>query len=33
MTTRLEQAWTEVSKLSPEEQDAFADKEQEHASC
>lgn len=25
MATRLEQAWTEVSKLSPEEQDAFAD--------
>ena len=25
MTTRLEQAFTEVSKLSPKEQDAFAD--------
>ncbi len=25
MTTRLEQAWREASKLSPEEQDAFAD--------
>ncbi len=25
MTTRLEQAFTEASKLSPKEQDAFAD--------
>lgn len=25
MTTRLEQAFTEVSRLSPKEQDAFAD--------
>ena len=25
MTTRLEQAWTEASKLSPKEQDALAD--------
>ena len=25
MTARLEQAWTEASKLSPEEQDALAD--------
>ncbi len=28
MTTRLEQAFTEASKLSPKEQDAFADYDQ-----
>ena len=26
MTTHLEQAWTEASKLSPKKQDAFADR-------